>query len=103
MSTVSQVHINFAELCQCVEISEEQLLLLITEGIVTPSTGELPEQWRFEHTCVSIVHKAARLHHDLTVEWSDIPLVLSLLDELQRLRSENDYLSQRLSRFVQDD
>lgn len=103
MTTVTQVHIKFAELRQCVSLSEEQLLELVAEGILTPEAGRLPEEWEFNSTCVSIVHKAERLHHELTVEWSDIPLVLGLLEEVQQLKAENEYLKQRLSRFLQDE
>ncbi|WP_022960848.1 chaperone modulator CbpM [Halopseudomonas pelagia] len=103
MSTVTQVTINFAELRQCVSISEEQLLELVAEGILTPEAGTLPEEWRFASTSVSLVHKAERLHRDLTVEWADIPLVLGLLEEVEQLKAENAYLKQRLGRFLQDE
>lgn len=103
MSTVTHVHINFAELRQCVSISEEQLLQLVTEGILTPMVGQAPEEWQFDSTSVSLVHKAERICRDLAVEWSDMPLVLSLLEEVQQLRAENTYLRQRLGRFLQDE
>ncbi len=102
MTSVTRVRVSFTELCQCVSVSEDQVLDLITEGIVTPTVGELRGEWEFDIACVSIVHKAARLHRDLTVEWADIPLVLSLLDEVQQLRSENVHLRQRLNRFLDD-
>ena len=103
MSIVTQVHINCAELRQCVNVSVEKLLELIAEGILTPQTGKMPEEWQFDSTCVSIVHKAERLHRELTVEWTDIPLVLGLLEEVQQLKAENGYLKQRLGRFLQDE
>lgn len=101
MSSVTQVTIDFSELCQCVSISEEQLLELIAEGILTPEAGAVPEEWRFASTSVSLVHKAERLHNELTVEWADIPLVLGLLEQLGQLKAENAYLKQRLGRFLQ--
>lgn len=103
MSIVTQVHINFAELCRCVSVSEEQLLELIAEEVLIPRAGNFPEEWEFDSASVSIVHKAERIHRDLTVEWADIPLVLGLLEEVQHLKTENDYLRQRLSRFLQDE
>jgi chaperone modulatory protein CbpM len=102
MTSVTRVHVSFAELCQCVSVSEERVLSLITEGIVTPTVGKFPDEWEFDSACVTLVHKAARLHRDLTVEWADIPLILSLLDEVQQLRAENGHLKQRLNRFVHD-
>ncbi|WP_415057931.1 chaperone modulator CbpM [Halopseudomonas sp.] len=102
MNSVTRVHVSFAELCQCVSVSEDRVLSLIVEGIVTPTVGESPDEWEFDSGCVTLVHKAARLHRDLTVEWTDIPLILSLLDEVEQLRSDNAHLRQRLNRFIHD-
>lgn len=102
MTMVTQVHISFIELRQCVNFSEAQLLELIAEGIITPLAGDIAEEWLFDTACVTTLHKAARLHEDLTVEWADIPLVLSLLEDVQRLKAENAYLRQRLNRFEQE-
>ena len=48
---------------------------------------------------VVITRKALRLHRDLEIDWSGIAFALSLIDEIEQLREQNDCLSQRLSRF----
>jgi chaperone modulatory protein CbpM len=102
MTMITQMHISFIELRQCISFSEAQLLELIAEGIITPLAGDIAEEWLFDTACVTTLHKAARLHDDLNVEWADIPLVLSLLEDVERLKAENTYLRQRLTRFEQD-
>lgn len=46
-----------------------------------------------------LVKKAARIQHDLSLDWSAIALVLQLLDERDELIAENQMLKQHLSRF----
>jgi chaperone modulatory protein CbpM len=102
MTTVAIAYVNFAELCQCVSISEEFLIELIEHEVIKPITGEFQEEWQFNVTAVSVANKAKRIHHDLVIDWADIPLVLSLLEEIDELRAENNQLKQRLGRFLVD-
>ncbi len=103
MTTLSIAYVNFAELCQSVSINEELMIELIEHGVVTPIAGEQQQEWQFNVTAVSIANKAKRIHHDLVIDWADIPLVLSLLEEIDELRVENHRLKQRLGRFLMDD
>ncbi|MNG41880.1 Chaperone modulatory protein CbpM [compost metagenome] len=48
-----------------------------------------------------LAKRAAKLRHDLQLEWEGVALALELLEEVQQLRSENSMLRQRLGRFVQ--
>ena len=54
----------------------------------------------FTVTSISIANKAARIHGELMVDWEDVPLILSLLDEIETLRNENVLLKSRLERFL---
>lgn len=103
MTQLSIVHVSFAELCQSVSLSEELLLELVAHGIVAPVQGELQEEWLFSVSAVNVISKAARLHRDLAIDWADIALVLRLLEEVDKLRTENAMLKQRLGRFLTDD
>jgi len=100
---MSSVYVGFDELCQCVSISEAQIVDLVEQGVLRPEAGVRREEWRFSHIAMSLVSKADRLHHQLAVEWSDMPLVLEMLDELNELRAENAMLKQRLDRFLHDE
>lgn len=97
------MHINFEELSESINSSEELVIELIEYGIVVPSSGDQPQTWLFAANAVSVAKKAIRIHHDLTLDWADIALVLSLLEEREQLLAENNMLKQRLSRFVHDE
>ena len=100
---MSSVFVSFDELCQCVSISEAQIVDLIEQGVVRPEAGRRQEEWRFSHFALTVVSKADRLHHQLAIDWSDMPLVLEMLEELDQLRTENAMLKQRLNRFLHDE
>lgn len=100
MSSSPILYVNFEELCECATITEQQILELIDQEIIRPTTGQVREEWQFSVTCISIANKAARIHGDLVVDWDDVPLILNLLDEIDTLRSENMQLRSRLDRFI---
>ena len=56
----------------------------------------LPSQWRFSPTVRLRLERAWRLHRDLEVHPSALPLVLQLLEEVEILRQESSQLRQRL-------
>lgn len=99
MSTPTYLNVTFTELCRCVSLSEDQLLSLVEEELLVPVQGESREQWVFSHTAASLASRAERLHLELLVAWADVPLVLTLLEEINALRLENQALKQRLQRF----
>jgi len=94
------LYVSFEELCRCVSLQEERVLELVEQEIVTPVAGAHRQEWRFSMTAISILKRADRLHHDLAVDWTDMPLILTLIEEVETLRAENDRLKQRLSRFL---
>lgn len=100
--TSTMLNISFADLCQSVSINEALMIELVDYGIVTPVAGQQQEEWLFNVTAVSVANKAKRIHQDLVIDWADIPLVLRLLEEMEELRVENNYLRQRLNRFLVD-
>jgi len=72
----------------------EQIVKL--EAIDLPSANE----WSFDSYMLSIAKRASRLHRDFDIEWSSISLCLDMIEELEKLRSENKTLKQRLGRFL---
>ena len=103
MTQLSILHVSFEELCEFSSITETLMVELIEHGVVTPVAGEVPAEWQFSISSVVAAKKASRLHHDLAMDWENIPLVLNLLEEIAALRTENDRLKQRLSRFMADE
>lgn len=104
MMMLSEIHpadvqLTVTELCLSANISQQTLLVLVEHEIAVPITGAQPQQWRFQLSAVSKVQKAARLYRDLDIDWADLSLVLSLLEEIEQLTTENKQLTQRLARF----
>ena len=87
------------ELCLSSDINEAVLYELVEHSIAVPIEGEHATAWQFTVSTVTLVKKAARIKHDLSLDWSAIPLILQLLDERDELISENEMLKQHLSRF----
>lgn len=87
------------ELCVSSDISEAILYELVEHSIAIPIEGERVTEWQFTVSTVTLVKKAARIQHDLSLDWSAIALVLQLLDERDELIAENQMLKQHLSRF----
>ena len=103
MTQLSILHVSFEELCEFSSITETLMVELIEHGVVTPVAGEIPAEWQFSVASVVVAKKASRLHRDLAMSWENIPLLLNLLEEIAALRTENDRLKQRLSRFMVDE
>lgn len=102
MAQVSVLRISFDELCQSVNGSEALIMELVENRIVVPLSGITSAEWIFNVSAVSIIKKALRLHYQLEIALTDIPLVLNLLEEIDGLKKENVLLRQRLGRFLVD-
>lgn len=89
-----EVELTLAELCRACQLTAEQLLELVSEGIVEPLGREPETRWRFASTSVWRVRRALHLSRDLGVNWAGAALALELLDELrlarERLRRYED-------------
>ena len=99
MANVTALELTLNELCRATSLGSDTVIEIVEEGILEP-TGSTPETWLFSSRTVAIALKAARLHHDLDIDWPGIALAISLIEELEQLRDENDHLRQRLARFT---
>ncbi|MDO8774577.1 MAG: chaperone modulator CbpM [Burkholderiaceae bacterium] len=63
------------------------ILELIEEGVIAPTTGQGPGNWRFNSSQLRHVMVAARLQRDLGVNLAGAALALQLLDEIETLRA----------------
>ncbi|WP_341960264.1 chaperone modulator CbpM [Pseudomonas sp. RC10] len=93
--------VDMKEFCQVVDMPAAYVIEIVEHGIVEPQ-GHRPDDWLFDTYSLSIAKRAAKLHHDLEMEWDGVALALNLLDELEQVRAENRMLKQRLGRFLQD-
>jgi chaperone modulatory protein CbpM len=82
--------------------SEETLVYAIVEhGIVEPQ-GLSPTDWQFDLDMICTAKRAIRIQRDLHLDWSAVALVLTLLQERDRLRQDNEQLRAQLQRFLDD-
>ncbi|WP_277961592.1 chaperone modulator CbpM [Pseudomonas sp. RIT-To-2] len=98
MSSSLYVQLDMKSFCQEVGISPAYVIEIVEHGIVEPQ-GRTADEWLFDDRAPGIARRAAKLHHDLELEWEGVALALELLEEVQQLRGENAMLRQRLGRF----
>lgn len=80
--------LSLAELSRTCAVQIDFILDLIEEGVLAPSTGRAPEDWRFSSTQLRQVTVAWRLQRDLGVNLAGAALALQLLDEVETLRAQ---------------
>lgn len=101
MATNGIIRLSVREVCEASGLTRETLVEIVHEGIVEPH-GERAGEWEFDAEAPALLRRAARLHEDLQIEWGGVALVLHMLDELEKMRAENEMLRRRLQRFLSD-
>lgn len=99
MSSPLIVQLDLAEFCEAADLSDVHVIEIVEHGILEPQ-GKQPEDWRFNDYELALAKRAAKLRHDLELEWEGVALALDLLEEVQQLRAENRMLKQRLGRLL---
>lgn len=89
-------YLTLTELTQSVRVSTDTIVSIVDCGIVEPR-GDQPQQWLFEPQMVQLVQRACRLQRDLELDWPAVALALDLIEDLQRLREENQRLRRQLA------
>jgi len=76
---------TLAEISRCCGVTDEEILLLVAEGVLNPCepTGH---EWQFDSGDLSRAMSALRLERDLGINPAGAALAIELLDEIQRLR-----------------
>jgi len=88
-TVVLEDHVSFTltSLCQACCVDQEQVLALVDEGLLQP-TGQRPQDWRFSGDALPQARRALRLARDLDLGLPGVALVMDLLAEIERLRSQ---------------
>lgn len=76
---------SLAEISRCCGVTAEQILVLVSEGVLTPH-GSTQREWRFAGSDLGRALSAVRLERDLGVNPAGAALAVELLDEMQQLR-----------------
>lgn len=82
-----QLSFTVAALCQASGASPELVQALVDEGLLEPS-GQGPHDWRFGGDALAQARRSLRLLRDLELSVSGVALVMDLLAEIDRLRSQ---------------
>ncbi|MEC5319397.1 chaperone modulator CbpM [Brenneria populi subsp. brevivirga] len=87
------------ELCQSVNISQDELVEVVGLGVIVPLEPEQPV-WVFDYHALSYLRRAQRLQAELDLDWSGTAMTLTLLDKIDELKKENNQLRRQLGRFL---
>nr|WP_241664377.1 chaperone modulator CbpM [Ningiella ruwaisensis] len=90
--------ISFEELCQSAHIKQEFIVEIVDYGIAKPVSGEKTNEWVFDTGSVKWLKKAINLHLELEMDWFAVAMIIELLKQKEALKTENQYLRQRLER-----
>ncbi len=85
---------TMTELIEMGNVDEAVLIEMHEYGIIDPQ-GETQEKWIFTSRSVIRFKKAMRLHHDLSINWAGISLVLDLLEEREQLHQALSHLKKQ--------
>ena len=83
------IEVSLAELCSACQVHAEFIIALVDEGIIEPSGREAGD-WRFAGASLQRAQVTRRLQQDLGVNLAGAALVLDLMDEVRRLKSQLD-------------
>ncbi|WP_272516469.1 MULTISPECIES: chaperone modulator CbpM [unclassified Providencia] len=86
------------DFCFHTGIAEDELQEIVGLGIVQPI--EIRDEWLFDDQAVVVVRRAVCLYHELEIDWPGIAMAMSLMDQNERLRRENEMLRLQLQRFI---
>lgn len=88
--------LSLEQLCRSCGLSQEQILLLVEEGIIEPQTtvSSTVEHWQFHWTSLTRVRTSTRLQQDLGVNLPGVALALELLERIDQLERRLQGLDQ---------
>lgn len=88
---------TLADVCRRTQLAESFIVECVEHGVAHVS-GDAAS-WRFSVISILRLQKAWRLHRDLELQVSSLPLVLDLLEERDQLRQQLDELRARLGHW----
>lgn len=94
--------LTLAEVCQCIHLSVDTVIIIVDHGIVQPR-GRQPQEWLFEPDMLGTLRRAIRLQRDLELDWEAIALALELIGEMEHLREDNRRLRRQLACLLDAD
>lgn len=93
--------ISLQELCQYEGLTEQLIVDVVSYGITEPTEGHSVADWVFDTSSVYWLQKAARLYHDLDIDWVAVAMVIDLLQQKEALEERNRIIEQQLNRLLE--
>lgn len=78
--------LSLGEICRACGLQADHVIDLVQVGVVEPTEGRHPAEWRFHPHAIVRVRRALRLRRDLAVDAGGAALVLDLIEEVRTLR-----------------
>lgn len=92
---VDEYKISFVEICEIYKISEEQLLEILDQGLISDISYVNPKL-EFDRQKLERILRALRLQYDLGINAAGVVLALELMDELDTVAKELDVLKKHM-------
>lgn len=89
---------TLADVCHRTRLTEHFIIECVEHG-VAPVAGNESMSWRFSVMSILRLQKAWRLHRDLELHVSSLPIVLDLLEERDQLQQQLNELRARLGQW----
>lgn len=82
-------------------VTETELVEVVGLGVIQPRDPNA-DNWLFDDGALAAFNRAQRLQRELALDldWPGIAVALTLLEEIDQLRKENNQLRHRLERFI---
>jgi chaperone modulatory protein CbpM len=89
-----QVELSLDEVSTFCAVRREEIVILVEEGVLEP-VGTQADEWRFGGDSLRRAAKALRLQRDLEISPGAVAVILDLMDENDRLRTQLALLRHR--------
>lgn len=90
------------EICERCGVRVEVIVELVEYGIIAPIKEADANEWIFDALALARLTRALRMQHDLEINLPGIAVSLDLLDEIERLRQQVDFLDGQLRQLIGD-
>lgn len=78
--------LTLRELCSIFDLRADEVVELVEYGVIEPTRGRYPSDWRFGDDSLGRLRRALRLQRDLRMDHAGVALALDLIDEVHYLR-----------------
>lgn len=90
----TELELSLEELCLSCQVTSDFISELVEYGAIEPLKISM-ESWRFDATALRRIRAILRLQRDLEVNLSGAALVLDLMDEIEKLRAQVEFLEKQ--------